>query len=152
MSLSALIARAEEVRESALLRRGATAAEIATATGATRERLERARGTSNEHRVLAALRAAALPNWIIHVRAGRPTEDQRGGDLAVLCDDGARYWIQIKSSVEGARRFIRERSWRANQIGVVVVPDQLTDEQLVGRVLATLIGMRAARAAEGRRP
>ncbi|MGK3995159.1 hypothetical protein [Sorangium sp. So ce1024] len=153
MSLSALIARAEDAREAALLRRGATAAEIAGATGAARERLERARGFSNERRVLAALHAVALPNWIVHVRAGRTTEDLRGGDIAVICTDG-RFWLQIKSSQAGAERFLEEarRRGRVGQIGIVVVPDRLNDRQIVVRVIAALIGMRAARATEGRRP
>lgn len=148
--LSALIARAEDAREAALLRRGVTVAEIAAATGDIRERLAHARGFANERRVLAALRAAALPNWIVRFRVANPAEDRRGGDVLFLCDDGARYWLQVKSSVDGARRFIRERAWRDHSIGVVVVPDQITDEQIVVRVIAALIGMRAARAADGR--
>jgi hypothetical protein len=108
------------------------------------------RGAANEQRVLSALRAAALPNWIVGIRAGRTTEDRRGGDIAVLCDDGRRCWLQVKSSAAGAQKFLEEarRRGRVGQIGIVVVPDRITDRQIVGRVLATLIWMRARRAGE----
>ncbi|XXX79109.1 hypothetical protein WMF30_10080 [Sorangium sp. So ce134] len=148
MSLAALIDRAQDAHAAALFRRGVTAAELEAAPEADRERLGRVRGFANEERVLAAMHGAALPNWIAHIRAGRTIEDRRGGDIAVLCDDGRRYWLQVKSSVEGARRFSEEarRRGRVGVIGVVVIPDGLTDRQIVIRVLAALIGMRAARA------
>jgi hypothetical protein len=154
MSLAGLIDRAEDAREAALLRRGATAAEVAAATGAARERLGEVRGFANERRVLSALRAAALPNWIVGVRAGGAREDRIGADIVVLCDDDRLYRVQVKSSLDGARRFIAEgkRRGRTSPIGMVVVADGTTDQQIVVRVIAALIGMRAARAAEGRRP
>jgi hypothetical protein len=153
MSIASLIDRAQGAHEAALLRRGVTAAEIADAPDADRERLERVRGSANERRVLAALHRAALPNWIVGIRAGRTTEDRRGGDIAVLCDDGKRCWLQVKSSTAGAQKFIAEarRRGRVGVIGIVVVPDRITDRQIVGRVLATLIEMRAQRAGEAGR-
>ncbi len=153
ISLSALIDHARDAHEEALLRRGVTAAEIESAPADCRERLEHLRGRSNERRVLDALHAATLPSWIVHVRAGRSTEDLRGADLTVLCDDQRRYWIQLKSSGAGARKFIEEarRRGRIGMVGVLVIPDRITDRQIVDRVLVTLLQMRARRAQEASR-
>lgn len=153
-SLAALIDRAQDAHEAALLRRGVTSAEIAAATGAARERLGEVRGASNEQRVLSAMRAAAIPNWIVGIRTGGAREDRIGADIVVLCDDHHPYRIQVKSSLDGARRFIAEgrRRGRTSPIGMIVVADDTTDQQIVVRVLAALIWMRAARAGEGRGP
>lgn len=152
-SISALIDRAHDAHEAAIFARGVTAAEIEAADEADRERLEHLRGAANERRVLAALRAASLPSWIVHVRAGRSTEDQRGADLTVLCEDGARFWLQLKSSGAGARKFAEQakRRGRVGMIGVLVIPDRINDRQIVDRVLATLLQMRARRAGEASR-
>lgn len=149
-SISALIGRAQDAHEAALLRRGVTAAEIDAADEADRDRLEHLRGFAKERRVLAALAAAPLPRWIVGIRSGSAREDRFGADIVVLCDDHHPYRIQVKSSIDGARRFIAEgrRRGRTSPIGMVVVTDTTTDRQIVVRVLAALIEMRALRAAE----
>ncbi|WP_437309931.1 hypothetical protein [Sorangium sp. So ce388] len=150
ISISALIDRAHDAHEAALLSRGISTAEIEAADEADRVRLKHVRGFAKEQRVLLALAAAPLPRWIVGVRGGGSREDRIGADVVVLCDDHHPYRIQIKSSIDGARRFIEEgrRRGRTSPIGMVVVTDSLGDRQIVVRVLAALIEMRAARAAE----
>ncbi len=150
MSRAALIERAQRLREAHLLDRGVTSDELRAAPAGERERLGRIRGEANQLRVTRALSAAPLPNWIVSFRPGRFAEDKRGGDLMFLCEDQARYRIEIKSSWTGAERFEAEGRLRGrtSPIGLLVLADDMTDEQIVDRVLGILQLLRAYRAAE----
>lgn len=142
MTIPSLISYAETVSLERRLARGVTAAEIAAAPEAQRYELAQIRGRANERRALLALRSTPLPIWLVHYRPAGPTEDRRGIDLVVICDDHRSYPVQLKSSHFGAVDFARERQQQAADIAVVVISDGMPLRRLAERILKGVERMR----------
>lgn len=141
MSIAAIIDRAL-AREPA---RYPSRADIATAPNPGDGALGMLRGQGNEERVWRALEMLPRPAWIISFRRATPQENAGGIDLVLRTSLGYLP-LQIKSSPQSARRWRKRCERRGIVVETVVVRDNLSDTEILRRVIdaAETAGARAA--------
>jgi hypothetical protein len=105
-------------------------------------RRDRARGARAEARVVAALRRATRPWWILDARRAHASEDRTGIDVVVETSDLGKLFLQVKSSECGAAKWRRRHRHDTRLIGVVVVRPTDNDPTIYGRALGVLILLR----------
>ena len=100
------------------------------------------RGLTNEWRVWKVLQRPSRPWWITNVRMSTVAEDHRGIDVVVETSDYGDLYLQVKSSLRGAKEFrSKSRSVRVD-IEVVVVARTDDANTLYGKTLGALILLR----------
>ena len=97
------------------------------------------RGHRSESLALLALRAGPVPDWLRSVEKAPWDLDRRGVDLIVASDVGKLY-LQIKSSMAGARRF--EAKPRRLPIAVVVEDPRDEDPVIRDRLIGAAAELR----------
>lgn len=106
----------------------------------------RARGNRAEHLVVAALRRASRPGWLISVRRASKKDDHRGIDVVVETSDCGRLFLQVKSSRTGAEHWQEIHGKNGLPIGLVIVEPERAEKAdlnwIYGLALGQLILLR----------
>lgn len=102
------------------------------------------RGRRTENKFFEAMRAPfaeEMFEWVSAVHRASAKEDRKGID-AVICTDVGKLFIQIKSSETGATEFRNGQHCRHRMIGVIIIRDHHTPEDIRKRAKSILMELR----------
>lgn len=101
------------------------------------------RGKENERRLVASFEQyqGTLPSWFFAIYPATQEEDESGADAVIDTQDVGRLYLQVKSSQSGVRKFYKRR--RKKMIGVIVISDKQSNDDIVHVALSILESLRA---------